>query len=73
MESRKEKRILGEVFGVVARDGLLSGIPGNIPNLRKALTCEKCKIKLVRGIPKYFAPYMTEEQKAEFKRLMKDS
>jgi hypothetical protein len=64
------KEALALVFGIPRRDGMLSGIPGYIPGLRQKLNCRTCDVKLVRGLPKDFVEYMTDEQKAQFKQLI---
>lgn len=63
------KEALALVFGIPRRDGMLSGIPGYIPGLKQKLNCRTCDVKLVRGLPKDFVEYMTDEQKEQFKQL----
>lgn len=63
------KEALALVFGIPRRDGMLSGIPGYIPGLKQKLNCRTCEVKLVRGLPKDFVEYMTDEQKEQFKKL----
>lgn len=64
------KEALALVFGIPRRDGMLSGIPGYIPGLKQKLNCRTCDVKLIRGLPKDFVEYMTDEQKAQFKQLI---
>ena len=70
MVDKEKKQALATVFGIKTRDGLVHGVPGGVPLLRKAVTCTTCKIQLVKGVPKVFADYMTEEQKAQYKELI---
>lgn len=69
----KKKKALAKVFGVVERDNMMTGIPNHVPQLREKLTCTKgvCEIKVKRGVPVEFEQYMSEEQKAEFKAMIK--
>lgn len=69
--TRKQKqRALALAFGVTTHDNMLHGIPGGVPMLGKALTCNTCEYKLVDGVPEKMAPYMTEEQKQIFKEAL---
>lgn len=70
MKDQRKKEALATVFGVKRRDGLVYGIPGGVPNLRKAITCTTCEIKLVRGLPKAFEKYMDESQKSQYRDLI---
>lgn len=70
-KNQKAKEALTIVFGVAKRDGLVSGIPTRVPGLREVLTCYDCEVKLDKGLPKQFSPFMSEKQKADFKQLMK--
>lgn len=70
MRDRQKKQALATVFGIVKRDGLVTGIPGDVPKLRKAVTCPTCKIKLAKGLPVMFESYMTEAQKAHYRDLI---
>lgn len=70
MVDKEKKQALATVFGIATRDGLVHGVPGGVPLLRKAVTCTTCKIELVKGVPKVFADYMTDEQKAQYKELI---
>ena len=70
MVDKEKKQALATVFGIATRDGLVHGVPGGVPLLRKAVTCTTCKIELVKGVPKVFAEYMTDEQKAQYKELI---
>lgn len=71
MQSKEEKDALALVFGVKKRDAMLSGIPGFVPGLAQKLACYGCKVRLSRGLPVEFAEYMTDEQKSQFKSIMK--
>lgn len=68
----EKKRALALAFGVSMSDSVVSGIPGGVPGLGKALTCGDCRIKLARGVPKQFATVMTDEQKKAFKNALKE-
>lgn len=70
MVDKEKKEALAVVFGIKSRDGLVHGVPGGVPLLRKAVTCTTCQIELVHGVPKVFAKYMTDEQKAQYKELI---
>ena len=71
--SEKAKRVaLALSFGIMMQSGLISGIPGGIPGLTRAVSCTSCTMKLNKsGVPTQFAPYMTDEQKKKFKEAIK--
>ena len=69
---REKKQALALAFGVMNRGSMISGIPGGVPGLSRALSCGSCVIKLSRGIPTQFADHMTDEQKKAFKKALKD-
>jgi len=71
--SEKAKRVaLALSFGIMMQSGLISGIPGGIPGLTRAVSCTSCTMKLNKsGVPTQFAPYMTDEQKKKFKESLK--
>lgn len=71
MKSKAEKMALALVFGVMMQGSVVSGIPGGVPGLSRALGCGSCSIQLSKGIPTQFAAYMSEEQKKAFKQAMK--
>lgn len=66
-----KKAALALAFGVVMSGTMVSGIPGGIPGLSKALTCGSCSMQLSKGVPTQFAAVMTEEQKRRFKAELK--
>lgn len=70
MKDKEKKDALATVFGVKKRDGLVHGVPGGVPMLRKAVTCTSCELKLVKGVPEAFEEYMTEAQKAQYRSLI---
>ena len=71
--TEKAKRTgLALAFGIMVQSGLISGIPGGVPGLTKAVSCTSCTMKLNKsGVPTQFAPYMTDEQKKKFKEAVK--
>lgn len=73
MVPEKVKRTaLALAYGVMMQGGLISGIPGGVPGLTRAVSCVNCTMKLNKsGIPTQFAPYMTDEQKKKFKSVIK--
>lgn len=68
---RAKKTALALAFGVVMQGSMVSGIPGGVPGLSKALTCGSCTMGLSKGVPTQFAAVMTEEQKRRFKAELK--
>jgi len=75
MRDKAQKQALALVYGVMMTTSLIYGIPGGVPGLSRTLSCATCKVELSKVVPTKFAPYMTEEQKAafrkEYKRLKK--
>lgn len=70
--SEKAKRTaLALAFGIVIQGGFVTGIPGGVPGLSKALTCGNCVMKLSRGVPSQFSTFMTDEQKRVFKAALR--
>ena len=71
--SERIKRIsLALAFGIVLQGSFITGIPGGVPGLGRAVSCTSCTMKLNKGgIPSEFAPYMTDEQKKKFKEVIK--
>lgn len=67
-----KKAALGIAFGVVMSGSMVSGIPGNVNGLARALTCGNCVMQLKNGVPTQFAGVMTDEQKKAFKRAMRN-
>lgn len=67
-----KKAALGIAFGVVMSSSMVSGIPGNVNGLARALTCGNCVMQLKNGVPTQFAGVMTDEQKKAFKRAMRN-
>lgn len=67
-----KKAALGIAFGVVMSGTVISGIPGNVNGLARALSCGNCVMHLKNGVPTQFAAVMTDEQKKAFKRAMKN-
>lgn len=63
---------LGVAFGVMMSGSVISGIPGNINGLARALSCGHCVMQLKNGVPAKFAGVMTEEQKKAFKRALRN-
>lgn len=70
---RAKKQALALAFGVVMGGTMISGIPGGVPGLSRALSCGNCTMKLSRGVPTQFAAVMTEEQKRAFRKALKES
>lgn len=66
-----KKAALGLAFGVVMSGTMISGIPGHVNGLSRALSCGNCVMKLSNGLPTQFVAVMTEEQKKAFKRGLK--
>ena len=73
MKNKAEKAALALVFGVVMSGSMISGIPGHVPGLTKTLGCATCTLKLNKGIPTQFAPFMSEEQKKAYRKAMRES
>lgn len=67
-----KKAALGIAFGVMMSGTVISGIPGNVNGLARALTCGNCVMQLKNGIPTQFQAVMTEEQKKAFRRAMRN-
>lgn len=67
-----KKAALGIAFGVVMSGTVISGIPGNVNGLARALSCGNCVMKLKNGVPTQFAGVMTDEQKKAFRRALKN-
>lgn len=71
--SEQAKRAaLGIAFGVMMSGSVISGIPGNVNGLARALSCGNCVMKLSKGVPTQFAAVMTDEQKKAFKRALRN-
>ena len=71
--SEQAKRAaLGLAFGVMMSGSVISGIPGNVPGLSRALSCVTCTMPLSKGVPTQFAVFMTDEQKKAFKRALRN-
>ena len=71
--SEQAKRAaLGVAFGVMMSGSVVSGIPGNVNGLARALTCGNCVMQLKNGVPTQFAGVMTDEQKKAFKRALRN-
>lgn len=69
---RVKRTALALAYGVMMQGGLISGIPGGIPGLSKAISCTSCTMKLNKsGVPSQFSMYMTDEQKKKFKSAIK--
>lgn len=72
--TEKAKRAaLALVFGVAMQGGFVTGIPGGVPGLSRAITCGSCVMQLSKGVPTQFAAIMTEEQKKKFRKELKKS
>ena len=71
MKDKASKAALALVFGVVMSGSVISGIPGQVPGLTRALGCSSCVLKLSKGVPTQFAPYMSDAQKKAFKAEIK--
>ena len=67
-----KRAALGIAFGVMMSGSVISGIPGNVNGLARALSCSSCVMKLSKGVPTQFAAVMTEEQKKAFKRALRN-
>ena len=67
-----KKAALAIAFGVVMSGSVISGIPGNVNGLSRALSCGNCVMKLSRGVPTQFQAVMTEQQKRDFKRAIRN-
>lgn len=67
-----KKAALGIAFGVMMSGSVVSGIPGNVNGLARALTCGNCVMQLKNGVPKQFQAVMTDDQKKTFKRALKN-
>ena len=71
--SEQAKRAaLGVAFGVMMSGSVISGIPGNVNRLARALTCGNCVMQLKNGVPTQFQAVMTDEQKKAFKRALRN-
>lgn len=70
MKNKREKEALAIVFGIVRRDNLVHGIPGDVPNILRAVSCPNCTLKLKDGLPVDFVAYMTTAQKAQYRQLI---
>lgn len=71
--SEQAKRAaLGVAFGVMMSGTVISGIPGNVNGLARALTCGNCVMQLKNGVPTQFQAMMTDEQKKSFKRALRN-
>lgn len=71
ISERAKRTALALAFGVVIQGGFVTGIPGGVPGLSRALTCGNCVMKLNRGVPTQFAAIMTKEQKDTFRKATK--
>jgi hypothetical protein len=67
-----KKAALGIAFGVMMSGSVISGIPGNVNGLARALTCGNCVMQLKNGVPKQFAGVMTDDQKKVFRRALRN-
>lgn len=67
-----KKAALALAFGVVMSGSVISGIPGNVKGLSRALSCGSCKMELKRGVPTQFSAVMTEEQKKAFRKALRN-
>ena len=67
-----KKAALGIAFGVMMSGSVVSGIPGNVNGLARALTCGNCVMRLKNGVPTQFQAVMTDEQKKAFKRALRN-
>ena len=71
--SEQAKRAaLGIAFGVMMSGSVISGIPGNVNGLARALTCGNCVMQLKNGVPTQFQAVMTDDQKKAFKRALRN-
>ena len=71
--SEQAKRAaLGVAFGVMMSGSVISGIPGNVNGLARALTCGNCVMQLKNGVPTQFQAVMTDDQKKAFKRALRN-
>jgi len=68
MKDAVKKQALATVFGVTKSDGVITA--PNVPGLRQKVTCTKCTLETVKGLPVQFEQYMTDEQKTEFRALI---
>lgn len=66
-----KKQALALAFGVVMTGSVISGIPGNVNGLSRALSCGNCTMRLNKGLPSQFAAVMTDEQKKVFKQSLR--
>lgn len=67
-----KKAALGIAFGVMMSGTVISGIPGNVNGLARALTCGNCVMQLKNGVPTQFQAVMTDDQKKAFKRALRN-
>lgn len=71
--SEQAKKVaLGIAFGVMMSGSIVSGIPGNVNGLARALTCGNCVMQLKNGVPTQFQAVMTDEQKKAFRRALRN-
>lgn len=68
---RAKQAALALAFGIALQGGFVTGIPGGVPGLGRALTCGTCTMQLSKGVPTQFATVMTDEQKKAFKQALK--
>lgn len=67
-----KRAALGIAFGVMMSGTVISGIPGNVNGLARALTCGNCVMQLKNGVPTQFQAVMTDEQKKAFRRSLRN-
>jgi len=68
---KAKKTALALAFGVAIQGSFITGIPGGVPGLDRALSCGNCKIGMSKGLPTQFMAHMTEEQKKAFKKSLR--
>lgn len=68
---KTKKMALALAFGIALQGGFVTGIPGGVPGLGRALTCGSCTMSLSKGLPTQFTAYMSEAQKKTFKEALK--
>lgn len=72
LAEKAKRTALALAFGIALQGSFISGIPGGVPGLSKAVSCTSCTMKLNRGgVPSQFAMYMTDDQKKKFKEAIK--
>lgn len=66
-----KKAALALAFGVVMHGSVISGIPGHVNGLARALSCSSCKMEHKKGVPAQFSTIMTDEQKKAYKKALR--